>query len=243
MLEDILCPHICPKFLSDSHYREGHIHIIAPGEGTVIMGLHTPEMKTVAKGIVSSGKADWALDGLEKQLSSSGKESLYHEERMVWGLVIDYMKVPFEERKERILKFLPSIDNWAICDNFCCNSKWVKKEDKARLRELTLSLINTPKDDPGYEFTVRTGIILSMVHLIGPEDLEKTFRSVEEAGFREGEPYYIRMGVAWLLATALSKDEERTREFARKSSLPSDILKLYVRKARESRRTKEVVAM
>ena len=117
------------------------------------------------------------------------------------------------------------------------------KDDKARLRELAISLINTPKDNPGYEFTVRTGIILSMVHLIGPEDLEKTFRSVEEAGFREGEPYYIRMGVAWLLATALSKDEERTREFARNSSLPSDILKLYVRKARESRRTKEVVAM
>ena len=53
-------------------------------------------------------------------------------------------------------------------------------------------------------------------------------------------PYYVRMGVAWLLATSLAKFPGRTREYVRSCSLPEDVLKLYVRKARESLRTRDV---
>ena len=53
-------------------------------------------------------------------------------------------------------------------------------------------------------------------------------------------PYYVRMGVAWLLATSLAKFPGRTREYVRSCSLPEDVLKLYVRKARESFRTRDV---
>ena len=240
MIEEMLRPYICPRFLSDEHYRHGHISILAPSEGTAVMGLHTPEMKTVAKKIVSSGEAPAILDGLENQLSTKGRTSLYHDERMVWGLVIDYMKVPLEERIERIEKFLPAIDNWAICDNFCCNSKWVEKQDMEKVWEWILSLVSTPRENPFYEFRVRTGLILSMAHYLTPQYLERTLSMIGGLPLKENEPYYIRMGVAWAMATALAKDEERTREFARSCSLPKDILKLYARKARESRITKEV---
>jgi hypothetical protein len=50
------------------------------------------------------------------------------------------------------------------------------------------------------------------------------------------------MSVAWLLATALAKYPEQTREFVRKQTLPEDVIKLYVRKARESFRTRQMVA-
>jgi hypothetical protein len=63
---------------------------------------------------------------------------------------------------------------------------------------------------------------------------------LDSLSLKEGEPYYIRMGAAWLMATSLAKDVETTRAFASSSGLPSDILKLYARKARESRITKEV---
>ena len=240
MIEEMLRPYICPKFLSDEKYRHGHISILATSEGTAVMGLHTPEMKALAKEIVSSGKAASILDGLENQLAAKGKESLYHEERMVWGLVIDYMKVPLEERIERTGKFLPSIDNWAICDTFCSNSKWIGKQDKEKVWEWILSLISTPREDPFYEFSVRTGLILSMCHYLEPQYLERTLSAIGDLPFKENEPYYIRMGVAWTMATALAKDEQKTRAFALSCSLPKDILKLYARKARESRITKWV---
>ena len=57
------------------------------------------------------------------------------------------------------------------------------------------------------------------------------------------EPYYVRMGVAWLLATALAKFPDQTRAFVRSSNLPADVIKLYIRKARESFRTRTIAAL
>ena len=57
------------------------------------------------------------------------------------------------------------------------------------------------------------------------------------------EPYYVRMGVAWLLATTLAKFPDETRAFVRSSNLPDDIVKLYIRKARESFRTRTIAAL
>ena len=53
-------------------------------------------------------------------------------------------------------------------------------------------------------------------------------------------PYYVRMGMAWLLATALAKFPDETRNFVNASSLTEDVKRLYVRKARESFRTRNV---
>ena len=53
-------------------------------------------------------------------------------------------------------------------------------------------------------------------------------------------PYYVRMAVAWLLATALAKLPDETRAYVNASSLPEDVKRLYVRKARESFRTRTV---
>ena len=67
---------------------------------------------------------------------------------------------------------------------------------------------------------------------------------VAQQGTVQGaEPYYVRMGVAWLLATALAKFPDETRAFVRSSNLPEDVVKLYIRKARESRLTKTIEAV
>ena len=64
---------------------------------------------------------------------------------------------------------------------------------------------------------------------------------VAQQGTVQGaEPYYVRMGVAWLLATALAKFPDQTRAFVRSSNLPEDVVKLYIRKTRESLRTRTV---
>ena len=67
---------------------------------------------------------------------------------------------------------------------------------------------------------------------------------VAQQGTVQGaEPYYVRMGVAWLLATALAKFPDATRAFVRSSNLLADVVKLYIRKARESSRTRTVEAV
>lgn len=240
MIEDMLTPFICPRFLDDEQYRRGHIHILAAAPGTKIMGLHTPEMKKMAKELSGSPSSDAILDGFEAQLHGQGKSSLCHEERMVWGLMLDYLHCSLEERLARISGFIPSIDNWAICDNFCCNAKWMKKADTQRVRDFLDDLFGTSKKDENYEFSVRTALILSMCRFLDADSIQITFAKIGSLDLREDEPYYVRMAAAWLFATALAKDPEKTRKFVVTSHLPNDIVKLYVRKARESGRTKEV---
>lgn len=53
-------------------------------------------------------------------------------------------------------------------------------------------------------------------------------------------PFYVRTAMAWLLATALARWPETTRSLLSAASLPDDVLKLYVRKARESFRTRNI---
>ena len=58
---------------------------------------------------------------------------------------------------------------------------------------------------------------------------------------RKGErPYYVRMAVAWLLASALAKIPEMTRSYVNSCRLPEDVIRLYKRKARESFKTRDV---
>ena len=128
------------------------------------------------------------------------------------------------------------------------------------------------------EFERRVPVVLAMCHFLEPEDFDRTLDRIGSLGLREGEPYYVRMAVAWLLATALAKNPDRTRAFVNKAvpraqtahaasapvptghvgaptalsgaadarpapSLPDDIIRLYIRKARESRITHNLSAL
>ena len=68
-------------------------------------------------------------------------------------------------------------------------------------------------------------------------------KAPQEGSVQGAEPYYVRMAVAWLLATALAKHPALTRGFGAVSHQPADVVKLYVRKARESFRTRNVAAL
>jgi len=229
---------VCPRFLTEEHYRRGHLNILATAPGTQVIGMHTPEMKMLAKAVVKDGSWFQLLSGYAAHSPLTGVSGLLHEERMIWGLVLDYVKCPLDERLALIDAFLPAIDNWAICDNFCCNSKWAAKADKEQLWLYLDGLFHS-----GEQWHVRVAAILSMCHFLEEDSIKRTFEEIDSLGLQEDEPYYVRMGIAWLLATALAKNQEATLAFVRHCHLPKDIIKLYVRKARESRITKEVKAL
>jgi 3-methyladenine DNA glycosylase AlkD len=148
------------------------------------------------------------------------------------------------------------MDNWAVCDTICCNIKWIK--DKEALWEYL-----RPYFDSDREFEVRFAVVMSMIFFLDAESFQKVtarldsidfsriqseFLSPKEAKFAEqvrgvakGErPYYVRMAVAWLLATALAKLPDQTRAYVNACNLPEDVIRLYKRKARESFRTRDV---
>ena len=126
MIEKILEQYIPERFVSDPRYRRGHIRVINPLPGTRVLGLHIPDMRKAAAKLTSS--ADRAAE-LIRQFEAAPERSLYYEEYMVWGMMLNRMKMPLEERLDRLRAFVPHIDNWALCDSVCADARWALSGD------------------------------------------------------------------------------------------------------------------
>ena len=270
MIDHILLPLVCERFRNDARYRDGHLRVVNALPARRVLGLHTPEIKQVAKQLSSNGCNITQTDGTQK-LCTNGKEiissfeatpphTLCYEETVIWGYLINLEKCTLQERLAMLGRYIPVLDNWAVCDAYCANAKWMVRADKEILWRFLQQWFNSHR-----EFEVRFAIVASMCYFLDEEWLEKVFKRIETLDFnaiaseyksikgkpktaQQGtvqgvSPYYVRMGTAWLLATALAKFPEQTRVFARASQLPDDVIRLYTRKARESFRTRHTSAL
>ena len=244
MIEEKLTPLICERFLREEKYRQGHIRIINALPGRRILGLHLPEMKQVAKELARQANASVVLHAFEQE-HQTDRFRLSYEETLVWGLTINALKCTSEERLDLLRRYIPILDNWAVCDSFCCNAKWALKMPADELWHFILPYFYSKR-----EFEVRFAIVMSMCYLMKKEWLNTVFHQLNSLDLSTihsdytslSSPYYVRMGIAWLLATALAKFPDETRRFVKTSSLTEDVKRLYARKARESFRTKNISA-
>ncbi len=251
MIRNLLEPLVCERFRSDPRYREGHLRIVNALPYREVMGLHSPEMKQVA-GELSKER------GLEliRAFESSDSRSLSYEETVIWGYLINLEKLPLEQKFGHLKKYIPVLDNWAVCDSYCAHAKWLKKVPASDLLEFLRPWYYSKR-----EFEVRFAVVASMCYLLDAcldevfglidsldfslikseyKSVRKKPERIQEGSVVGAEPYYVRMAVAWLLATALAKYPEKTLEYVKGCKLPEDVIKLYVRKAKDSFRTREV---
>ena len=253
MIEHLLTTLVSQRFLEDEHYRNGHLRVINALDGTKIIGVHIPELKKLAKDLSKQSDVLQLLASFEQEFLAG---NLCFEEKIVWGLLINALNASEEHKYAYLSAFVPAMDNWAVCDTICCNIKWIT--DKNALWEFL-----QPYFDSDREFDVRFAVVMSMIFFLDEESFPKVtsrldfldfskiqseFLSPKEAmlsekvrGVAKGErPYYVRMAVAWLLATALAKMPEQTRKYVNDCGLPEDVVRLYKRKARESFKTRDV---
>ena len=272
MIEHLLQPLVCERFKNDASYRDGHLRVINALPERRVMGLHSPEMKFIAKQlsrcgcnvnvIQSDSTKRTCANGTEviRHFETTPNEHLCYEETVIWGFLINLEKCTLQERLSMLKCYVPVLDNWAVCDSFCANAKWMSKSEKDILWSFILPFFQSAE-----EFEVRFAIVASMTYFLKEEWLIKVFAEIDRIDFdritskfktqkgkpqkaqqgtvQGAEPYYVRMGVAWLLATALAKFPEQTKAFIHSSQLPEDIIRLYVRKARESFRTRTMAAL
>lgn len=270
MIEHLLLPLVPERFKSDKKYREGHLRVVNALPERRVLGLHSPEIKTVAKQLSCEGGEVVMPNGIH-QICANGAEvihafeamssdSLCYEETVIWGYLINLERCSLNERLAMLSRYVPIMDNWAVCDSYCAHAKWMARADKNVLWQFLKMWFNSNK-----EFEVRFSIVASMCYYLSEEWLDKVLHCIEtldlnriksayrsekgkpkvaQQGTVQGaEPYYVRMAVAWFLATSLAKYPDRTRKFVRNSSFPEDVVKLYIRKARESFRTRDVSAL
>lgn len=267
MITHILTPHISERFANDPHYRNGHQRVINALPSREVLGLHIPDMKKIAKQISKQGCEIIKSDGTRHRCKNGAEvihcfeieptESLCYEETLIWGFLINAERTPLHQRLKMLAAYIPILDNWAVCDSFCSDAKWIKEADKEILWAFMQQRFDSLR-----EFEVRFAIVASMCYFTNEEWLPRVFQKIDGIDFdaikseyrtvkgkpqtaQEGTvqgtaPYYVRMGVAWLLATALAKNPNQTREFIRSTRIPQDVIKLYIRKAKESFKTRDI---
>ena len=270
MIDHLLQPLVCERFKNDARYREGHLRVVNALPERRVMGLHSPEIKAVAKQLSREGGEVVMPDGTHRFCAGGAEvirafeavpsESLYYEETVIWGYLINLAKCSLDERLEMLGRYVPVLDNWAVCDSYCAHAKWMARADNAALWAFLEQWFYSE-----HEFEVRFAVVVAMCYFLNEEWFDKVFERINSLDFgrikskyktvkgkpkvaqqgtvQGAEPYYIRMGVAWLLATSLAKFPDQTRAFVRSSNLPEDVVKLYIRKARDSFRTRTVKAV
>ena len=87
-----------------------------------VLGIRLPVLRKIARQIAAG---DWRTYLAEA-------EDFYFEERMLQGLVIGCARCTPAEKLEHVARFVPKIDNWAVCDCFCWRLKAAERQRRKR---------------------------------------------------------------------------------------------------------------
>lgn len=204
--------------LQDEKYRKFHEKLTTTKYP--ILGINVPSQRKIAQKI---SKTD-ILSFL------SFVTNTYYEEVMIEGFVIANI---MEEALffEYFEKYLPKIDNWAICDGFCNSLKIVAKQPE-KYFEYFLNLLK--KEEP---FTIRVGLITLLSFYMKEEYIEKILEQINQI---TSSNYYVNMGQSWLLAEIYIHNDKKVKEFLEHTNWNDFTVNKTISKIRESYRvTKE----
>ena len=169
---------------ADQKYRDFTLPLIPNVDEKTFIGVRLPIIKKYAKELNDKDR-DMFLNSLPHQ---------YHEENLLHAFILSNIK-DYEEFIKRIDAFLPYVLNWSVCDSIC-NKHLYKYLDK-----LINEIYSWLKSKEIYR--VRYAVKCLMNYYLGDEFKEEHLLKVEEVKL---DDYYVKMMVAWYLATGLAKN-------------------------------------
>ena len=159
-------------------------------DGAPIIGIRVPKLRSLAREIASSD-----------YLNFLSINSVYHEEKILKGLVIGYLKTTFTEVLTLLHQFLLEIDNWAVCDVAVSNLKIFKKNLDNGFVFLKQCL------ETNKTYQVRFALVMMLSYYLVEDYLNQVFRIISEVNI---DDYYVKMANAWLISIAYIKFPEQT---------------------------------
>lgn len=199
--------------LADEKYKEFHGGL-CPNTNNIV-GVRVPVLRNYAKELV---KQDW-----KTYLENAQDE--YYEEVMLQGMVIGLAKMPIEEKLQQIKKFVPKIDNWAVCDVSCAGFKVKEKE-------LLWNFIKTYQNSKK-EFELRFMIVMMLDHFVEEKYIQSIFATIDTI---KNDEYYVQMAVAWLLSVLYIKFPKETLVYLKKTNIDNVTFNKAIQKMIESYR-------
>ena len=201
---------------ADERYRSFN-ESLTPGAENRSIGVRMPVLRATARAILRDDPEDFLTASLNSGV---------HELRLLHAIVLAQYKCAFEDRIARLAAFVPTIDNWAVCDTLCNDLK-PRPEQLDALLDFIRECLNS-----GREFEVRFGCVMLMLYYHGDDRIDETLRLY--AGFRH-DGYYSRMGASWGLSMLFVFQRAQTLHFLQTDALDRFTHNTAIRKCIESR--------
>lgn len=200
---------------TDREYADFNSKLIPNVAKTSMLGVRVPTLRKIAKKMVEERCEAVFLEDLPHK---------YFEENMLHSILVSSVK-DFDLCVDLVDKFLPYVDNWAVCDIL---SPKVLARDKEKLLKKIDDWIKI-----GEEYTVRFGISMLMQHFLDDDFQEVYLKKVAEIRM---DKYYVKMMQAWYFATALAKRWNEAIKIIEQKKLDSWTHNKSIQKAIESYR-------
>ena len=197
----------------DLKYRDFHSALVPSVEKEKLIGVRVPIMRKLAKEFSKREDIGEFLSALPHE---------YFDENQIHSFIISDIK-DYTVCIEEVKRFLPFVDNWAVCDGL--SPKVFKKHKPELLKEIEI-WINS--DEP---YTVRFAVKMLMDNFLDSDFDLKYPKMV--AKIRSDE-YYVNMMLAWYFATALAKQYDSVLPFIEEKKLDKWTHNKAIQKARES---------
>ena len=201
--------------LQDVSYGDFQAKLVPNIPRERFIGVRVPEARKLAKWLAKEPQASMFLNDLPHK---------YYDENILHGLLLSEMK-DFDACIEVVDRFLPYVDNWAVCDIL---SPKIFKTNKTPLLEKIKEWSASERT-----YTCRFGIEMLMSHFLD-EDFQPEYLEIPASVYHE--EYYVRMMIAWFFATALAKQWDVAIKTIEDHRLEVWTHNKTIQKARESRR-------
>lgn len=212
------------NLLSDESYKAFNDRLLnAPSVPT--LGIRVPELRKLAKEAAAEERESW----LDEMMLSKGTFA-FQEEHMIFGMAAGYRECSKEKHADLLDVWVPGIISWADCDCGTSTFQWMKRDQEFWFSYL-MKWLESKK-----EFEVRFGVIALMDYFLNDKYIDEVLKIYAEI---ESDDYYVRMGIAWGVATAYVKYPEKIIEILKEEKLDLWTHNKAIQKCRESRRVSD----
>lgn len=201
--------------LQDLTYRDFQANLVPNIDIESIIGIRVPVLRKFAKGVAKDEAAITFLDDLPHT---------YYDENLFHSVLLSMVK-DYDSCVQWVDKFLPYVDNWAVCD-ILAPSVFKKNKEK-----LIVKIIEWSGSDKPY--TCRFGIEMLMAHFLD-DDFKAEY--LEIPAKVKSDEYYVNMMIAWFFATALAKQWDATVPYITENRFDKWVHNKTIQKAVESYR-------
>jgi len=203
----------------DLEYRNFNSKLIPNIDKDKIIGVRMPVIRKIANDIYNNDYIEDFLNELPHD---------YQEENILHGIILTLRYEDIDLLLDRLDKFLPYVDNWAITD--VISPKLFKKYPDIVYDQIKIWISS---DD---EYMIRFGIVSLLQFYL---DNNFKLEVLELVKSIKSNYFYVNMAIAWFYSFALIKQYEYTIKYFKNKELDKWIHNKSIQKAIESYRVSD----